>query len=292
MPEPPKKVGIIANLDKPEAGEVGGAALRELHALGIETQVEAELAARLEVAGVPKAQILADCDMLVVLGGDGTLISVAREDCQHPIPILGVKLGNFGFLASAMVKELSESLQQLARGEYSVSRRNALSCDVEDAGGNPLAHHAVVNDVYLSRSLPGRLMALELSVNRTSPIHYRADGVIVATPSGSTGHSLSAGGPIVAPDVEAVIVTPLCPHTLAGRPLLIRSEDEFSLNVIEPDDESVLVIMDGQITIDLPPGGKVRIRGDRYHFLLVKSPHRTYFDVLRSRFFIGGIDSR
>lgn len=287
---PPGKIGIIANLDKPEAREVARQAARRIADLLIEPVVEAELADRIGLPGVPKASVMAESDLVLVLGGDGTLLSVAREFCRHPVPLLGVKLGNFGFLASAAVSELPEVLQLIALGNYSTSLRGALSCQVCDRDDRVVAESAAANDVYISRFSARRLLYVRMIVNERSAIEFRTDGIIISTPSGSTGHSLSAGGPIVVPDVEAMIITQVCPHTLAARPLVTRNDDVLRFQVRGQGDEAVVATVDGQINLEIPPEGSVLMRGDQYRFSLVKSPARSYFDVLRSKFYLGGAE--
>ena len=283
----PRRVGIIANLDKAEAEEVARLTVRQLRDLRLEPVLEEALAERLGLPGVPQAGVLAGSDLVLVLGGDGTLLSVAREHSKSPVPLLGVKLGNFGFLASAAVSELPEVLQLISVGNFATSNRSALACEVRDAEDGVLHETSAVNDVYLSRFSARRLVTLEMVVNRHSAIEYRTDGLIISTPSGSTGHSLAAGGPIVVPDVEGMIITPVCAHTLAARPLVTRSDDVLEFRVRGEDEENIVATVDGQMNFDVPHGGSVRIRGDKYRFVLIKSPRRTYYDVLRNKFHLG-----
>ncbi len=288
--QPPKTVGLIANLDKPEACEVAKSAVQRLADLGLTPLVETGLAERIRVPGRPEAEVVAGSQLVMVLGGDGTLLSVARSYCSRPVPLLGVKIGNFGFLASAAVSELPEILQRIAEGNYSTSSRAALACQVKDAADRVIHETAAVNDVYIARFSARRLLYVRLTVNRGSTIEFRTDGIIISTPSGSTGHSLSAGGPIVVPDVEAMIITQVCPHTLAARPLVTRSDDLLRFQVAGQGDEAVVATVDGQINLEIPTEGSVELRGDKYRFILVKSPRRTYFDVLRSKFYLGGLE--
>ncbi|MBE7560647.1 NAD(+)/NADH kinase [bacterium] len=287
--EPPRRIGLIANLDKPEACAVARDAVRLVAGLSLEPLVEEQLAARLGESGRPEPEVLNESDLIVVLGGDGTLLSVARAYCRRPVPLLGVKIGNFGFLASASVPELPEVLQHIANGDYSTSRRRALACQVRDKSDRLVAETAAVNDVYIARFSARRLLHVRMTVNGSSTIEFRTDGIIVSTPSGSTGHSLSAGGPIVVPDVDATIVTQVCPHTLAARPLVLRADDRLRFEVTGQGEETVVATVDGQLNLEVPPEGSVELCGDKYWFILVKSPRRTYFDVLRNKFYLGGL---
>jgi NAD+ kinase len=284
----PSNIGLFANLDKPDALPVARDVIARLADCGVNAVVEEALAVQLKCTGVPLEQALRESDIMLVFGGDGTLLGVARESCANPLPLLGVKVGNFGFLASTMKRELPEMLDLLVRGEYEVSVRNALSCSITDAGGAVIHKAIAANEVYLARASSGHLLDINMVINEVSTMHYRGDAIIISTPSGSTGHSLSAGGPIVVPDVEAIVITPVCPHTLAGRPLVARSDDCLSFSISEPPEEKIHAIIDGQNDFRIPSGGKLNIRGDEYRFMLIKSPWRKYFDVLRSKFFLGG----
>lgn len=230
-------------------------------------------------------QRIRHCDVALVFGGDGTMIGVGRLAADAGVPVLGINLGTFGFLTEASADHLDEAMALLIQGHYQESRRLALVCKCPGSAGSQAVFTAI-NDVFVTNRVQGRLIGLEVVVGNNSPIAFRADGVVVATPTGSTGHSLSAGGPILFPCVQGLVLTPVCAHSLASRPMVIPADDSVRIRPIRPDD-SIRVIIDGQISHD--PGGDQTIevvchpRG----LSILQDPQRKFSDTMRTKFYLG-----
>ena len=229
--------------------------------------------------GLPKygwpPQDLAKTDCLVVLGGDGTLLGSARKAAPSGIPVLGVNMGNLGFLTEVDVPDLTESLEKLIRGEYVIEERMMLDAGVY-RNGTLVWQSPALNDTVISKGAFARLIYLETLVDEEYVTTYPADGLIVATPTGSTAYSLSAGGPLVTPNLELILVTPICPHSLWARPLVIGAESNVKVNILSELDE-IMLTLDGQYGFKLQKKDSV---------VLSRSPHRAKFIRLKpSRFF-------
>jgi len=209
-------------------------------------------------------------DALVTLGGDGTLLRGARLLKGAAIPVLGVNLGRVGFLTAAMKEEAEVALDRLASGNYLTERRHTLQAAIVPARGEPSQLPAALNDVTIHKGGVARLIRLNVQVNGADVGNYSADGLIVATPTGSTAYSLSAGGPIIVPDVEALVVTPIAAHTLAVRPLVVPSGARITISPIRPWAEDLLVSVDGQQAMMLGPDDQVELRRGDAPVILVR----------------------
>ena len=225
-------------------------------------------------------------DLLVVLGGDGTLLSAVRalEGCE--VPILGVNLGFLGFLTEVSLDELFPTLERVAEGSYSLDTRTTLEGTVTRAGSEPRCFR-VFNDVVLSKGALARISELEVRVDGRYLTKYKADGLIVATPTGSTAYSLSAGGPIVSPHLPAIVLAPICPHTLTHRPILLEDSAQVEVRLVSKNGE-VFLTLDGQEGFELRDDDVVRVAKSEGRVVLVRSPWRDYFQVLRSKLMWGG----
>lgn len=199
-------------------------------------------------------------DALVTLGGDGTLLRGARMLKGAPVPVLGVNLGRVGFLTAAMKDQAEVALERLAAGRYVTERRLTLQAAIVPARGESVALPVALNDVTVHKGGVARLIRLSVQVNGADVGNYSADGLIIATPTGSTAYSLSAGGPIIVPDVEALVITPIAAHTLAVRPLVIPATAELRVSPIRPWAEDLLVSVDGQQAMTLGPDDRVELR--------------------------------
>ena len=220
-------------------------------------------------------------DLVVVLGGDGTLLSVARAAGDRQVPILGVNLGTLGFLAEVSVDEVEPALAQILEGEVLVERRMRL--DVRHLRGDrELSRYLALNDAVVTSGALARLIDLEVRADGQLVTTYHADGLIVATPTGSTAYSLSAGGPILLPGVAAIVLTPICPHTLTQRPLVLGDSARVEIIVHAPGDETQLTV-DGQVGGSLREGDRVEIAQSVHPLHLVVSAPRTRFEVLRTK---------
>jgi NAD+ kinase len=223
----------------------------------------------------------AKVDLLIVFGGDGTLLSAARALGGHRVPILAVNLGGLGFLTSVTLDELYPLLEQVLAGEYHTSDRMMLDAEIRRKGKPPEIQCAL-NDTVVNKGEKARMLDFDVHVDGHHVGRYRADGLIVATPTGSTAYSLAAGGPIVDPSLDAFIITPICPHMLTNRPLVIPSSSRIDLDFTAAS-EPVYVTLDGQISLELEPADRVRITKSAKRVALVRPPSKSYFQILRSK---------
>ena len=220
-------------------------------------------------------------DMVLVLGGDGTFLRAGRLSLRRQIPILGVNLGRLGFLTEITVEELFPVLQKLDAGEVKYEKRHVLQARVRK-GNEILFEDNLINDAVISNTTIARLIEIESKVNGNFLALFKADGLIIATPTGSTAYSLAAGGPIVFPTMQAVIMTPICPHSLNQRPLVVPDNLTISVHVQTPSTNCTLTL-DGQIARSLDEGEHVELARSPQDLTLIKSPFMSYFDILKSK---------
>ncbi|HEU4724968.1 MAG TPA: NAD(+)/NADH kinase, partial [Candidatus Eisenbacteria bacterium] len=232
--------------------------------------------------GVTLATLLRRSDALLVLGGDGTMLHAARE-AREGLPILGVNLGSLGFLTETAVESLYPALDRLFRGQFDVERRMMVDATVRSARGAVVWHGIGLNDAVIHPRDRSRVIALEIRIGSTPLGTLVADGLIVATPTGSTAYSLSAGGPIVRPTIEALIATPISPHTLTFRPLLVGAKETVRI-VLRQGHPRATLTLDGQVTRLLKPGEEVEIRRAKRHVSLITLRPGSFYDVLRRKF--------
>ncbi|HTY56107.1 MAG TPA: NAD(+)/NADH kinase [Candidatus Binataceae bacterium] len=280
-----KSVGMIVRRDRTEALAIAVSLSQWLRSQGVTMLAEPEAAAALEAASMSKGEIARDADLIVVLGGDGTLLSMARFMEGRETPILGVNLGGLGFLTEATTDEAQESIARVLAGEYEVDRRITLEAVVqrtlEDGTTRISEKFRALNDVVINKRPVGRMLDLEVTADRQHFCSYRADGLIVATPTGSTGYALSAGGPIVYPTLEVIVLAPICPHTLSNRPVLLPDSFELEVRVKAPDHDATL-ILDGQEGALVGAADTAIIRKCKNAVALVRSPH-SYFEIWRDK---------
>lgn len=218
-----------------------------------------------------------DADLILALGGDGTFLSVARRLAGSDCPILGVNLGRMGFLTEVSLAECADVLEAALAGECPITRRMLLEVE-SSSGGSAVG----LNDAVVTRGALSRILSLEILVDGEFVVRHDGDGLIVATPTGSTAYSLSAGGPLVAPDVEALLVTPICPHTLSTRPLIIGAGRTVEVHVRESGPEAHLTV-DGQKSFPLDPGSHVTVRRHPHPVRVVEAGRRTWFQTVREK---------
>lgn len=222
-----------------------------------------------------------DVDLIVVLGGDGTMISTARLTGNREVLVLGINYGSLGYLTEFRIEEMFPALEAILEGNYEVDRRVML--DVEHwREKEKLAEGRVLNDVVINKAALARIIEIEVNLNNLYVNSFRADGLIVSTPTGSTAYNLSAGGPILYPSMNAVVLTPICPFTLTNRPIVIADNAEINLQ-LKNENEGVVLTLDGQIGYQMQAKDKVLIRKSATSFNLVQPPNRNYFDVLRNK---------
>ncbi len=290
--DPPiRNVLILYNSEKPNALQAGQKTETILQEAGFHTQL-AEYKKpenRDPNSYLSIKDIAQGCNFIIVLGGDGTILGVAREMAQSRCPLLGINLGGFGFLTASAGHELDEALECLISGNYNIINRYFLKAWImrpTSNGEEEVFSSLALNEALVTLTQPGRLLELWLGENREPTLAYRGDGLIIATPTGSTGHSLSAGGPILEPHLAALIVTPVSPHSLFNRPMVIDGEKELCIQFKETASEPLL-ILDGQIQSPLYPTDRVHIRRSRQTIPTIFLPNRSFTGVLRYKFNLG-----
>ena len=222
-----------------------------------------------------------DVDLILVLGGDGTMIATARLMGDREVPVLGVNFGGLGYLAEFRIEELYSALESILSGNYRLDKRVML--DVELLRGDaPVTSNRVLNDVVINKSALARIIEIEANLNHQFVNSFRADGLIVSTPTGSTAYNLSAGGPVIYPSMNAVVITPICPFTLSNRPIVVPDDAVIEL-CLKTQHEEVALTLDGQVGFPLNVEDRVVIRKSATTFNLVQPMNRNYFDVLRDK---------
>lgn len=225
-------------------------------------------------------------DALIVLGGDGTLLGVARCMADSDIPIMGINLGSFGFLTSSTRDELANAVECLIHGNIRTVNRYMLEVRILNQENECIFHASALNEALTTLATPGRLLRIFVSVDTGTSLVYSADGLIVATPTGSTGHSLSAGGPILEPHLPALIITPVSPHSLFNRPLVVDGERELTLS-FQPGTEALQLILDGQVCSSLQATDTVILKRSSKTIPMLSLPDRNFIQVLRLKFNLG-----
>ncbi len=277
-----KVIGIIAKRQQPVATKMAGEICAFLAERHIDVVLEQDLARGMGGAqGYPENVIPAMVEMIIVLGGDGTLISVARQIGARKIPIFGVNLGSLGFLTEIPRGEVFEILEQVISGDYSVSERHMLEAEVR-RGETEAGRFTVLNDIVINKGALARIIDMEVHVNNGYLTTYKADGLIISTPTGSTAYNMAAGGPIIYPGLKSLVITPICPHTLTNRPIIFSARSVIRVEV-KFQDQDVVLTADGQVGMPLKGGDVVEIRLSPNRTLLVDSPKRDYFEVLRTK---------
>ncbi len=274
-----RTIGIIPRIGKDAAAEL----CRELSAWLTERGLEPLVERQAGVVGCPTApgqEVAARADLIVVLGGDGTLLHAARLLADREVPILGVNLGTLGFLTEAPRERIYPLLERALRGELEVSRRLMLSVEVKSGTGMVLADSAL-NDVVVSRQAQSRLVRLEVEVDGRAAATYEADGLVIATPTGSTGYSLSAGGPIVFPTLEAIVITPICPHALTQRPVVLPATATIRARVANSTE--MFLTVDGQAGRALEMGEEVLVHAAPHRTLILRNPDVEPFGIWRDK---------
>jgi len=276
-----KTVGIICKHDKPEAWEAAAELAAWLGERGVAALVDRGAAAHAGLPGTPKDEMPEKADVAVVLGGDGTLLSVARLVAQKGLPIVGVNLGTLGFLTTVPLDQLYPTMETVLTGQYKVQERIMLLVSIK-RDGKIIAQHHVLNDFVINKGALARIIDLETYIDGDYLTTFRADGLIVYTPTGSTGYSLSAGGPIVHPTLSCVGITPICPHTLTNRPLILPDSAVFE-TIIKSETEDVYLTLDGQVGFLLKPNDVIEGKVAEQKMYTVMSPQEDYYSMLREK---------
>jgi NAD+ kinase len=275
-------VGICVKRDTPQVAERVATLEEWLHDHGVEVLLDPEAARWMGRQGIALEDLAGRVDLLIVLGGDGTLLSAARAVGDRAVPLLGVNLGTLGFLAETSSDELYAALEQAIAGRMVVAPRMRLQVEVERAG-HVVERCLALNDAVIGKSALSRMIDLETRADGAFVTTYHSDGLIVATPTGSSAYSLSAGGPILLPEDESIVLTPICPHTLTQRPLVLPDHYRIEILVLDPRGGDVHLTVDGQVGVELQQGDRVIAARSAHPALLLVSPHRSRFAVMREK---------
>lgn len=277
-----KKVGVYAKKNHPDVERIAGEICARFKQEQIEVLLEDSLAEQIgQINGYAEDDIPAQVDLIIVLGGDGTLISVARLVGGRNVPIVGVNLGRLGFLTEITCADLPDMLDRLIVGDYQVSDRMMLDAVIH-RGDEEVGRYTVLNDVVINKGALARIIDLKTCIDGRHLSTYKADGLIVSTATGSTGYNLAAGGPIIYPEINSLLITPICPHMLTNRPVVVWSRSVIEIDVTFQDDV-VFFTADGQVGRKLQPGDRVEVRRSEARTRLVTSPNKDYFEILRTK---------
>lgn len=277
------RVGVIAKTYRTDFAGRLSSILQWLQSHGCQVVVEEAVAREFKLQGVegkPGKSIPELADVIIVFGGDGTLLSAARLIKHHHAPILGVNLGSLGFLTGVTLDELSPALEQLLAGDYRISRRCLLSVEVTKPDGTARRFQAL-NDAVINKSALARIISLDAFADQDFIANFLADGLIVATATGSTAYSLSAGGPIIFPTEELISLTPICPHTLTNRALIIPAGKKVSVRLRSGED--VMVTVDGQVGVEMEEGDVLNCTQADHPIELIQPGNKNFFDILREK---------
>ncbi|HEX8979834.1 MAG TPA: NAD kinase [Parasulfuritortus sp.] len=240
----------------------------------------AEFCQMTDLPCAPLMEIANDIDLAIVMGGDGTMLTIARNLVDHRVPLIGINQGRLGFLTDVSVDTMFTTLDEMLAGHYVEENRIMLDCALERGGELQFQTYAF-NDVVVSKGSMGRLIEFEVYIDNKFVYSQRADGLVLASPTGSTAYALSAGGPILHPTLEAFVLTPICPHTLSGRPIAVNSHSEIEINLIHADDARLHV--DGQNHRDMTVGDRVVIQRAKHSVRLLQPMDHNYYDTLRQK---------
>lgn len=280
------RIGIIGKTNTDKAYEIAKDLSEWFNERGVEVIFEQEIGKKIRHRkSVPAAEIPELVDIILVFGGDGTFLGVSRLACEHGTPILGINLGGLGFLTEITVDEIYPMMERILSGDYEIEDRQMLRTTVR-RGKTGAKHYEVLNDVVINKEAVARIIDLEIYIEGSHVTTYKADGIILSTPTGSTAYSLSAGGPIVHPALPVTIITPICPHTLTNRPLVVSNEMKVEIKITTQEPDTYLTL-DGQIGIRLKTGDVIEVRKSDTVVKLIKSPFRDYFTILKTKLMWG-----
>ena len=283
-----KRIGIVLKPHQPDALKticqlVAWLAERDITLVG-GPEIEREQIEHQTGCAVPQVEtdkLAAEVELMLVPGGDGTMIATARMVGDHEVPVLGVNYGGLGYLAEFRIEELYSALESILSGNYRLDRRVMLAVELR-RGDDPPKTSRVLNDVVINKSALARIIEIETYFDHYYVSSFRADGLIVSTPTGSTAYNLSAGGPVIFPSMNAVVITPICPFTLSNRPIVVPDNAEIEL-LLKTDNEEVALTLDGQVGFQMEVADRVLIRKSRTTFNIIQPSNRNYFDVLRDK---------
>lgn len=281
MAETPR-IGVIANPEKPGAGELLLDLVARFRESGVSVILEERTAALADLSGGVSLDALGEMiDLLVVLGGDGTILWVLRQMKERIKPIAAINTGTLGFLTCATAEESGQLVKALTSGKFSTSERLVIAGDLERKGRIE-ASFVALNEVTLCRAVASRVIHVEACINDKLANRYTGDGLILSTPTGSTAYSLSAGGPLVQPDADVFVVTPICPHSLANRPLVVGASNRIIFEAPKQRDHLTLLV-DGQLVAVIEETARIHLRRAEFSLPLVSMSNQDFYDVLHQK---------
>ena len=280
------KIGIIGKTNLQQTFDLTQDLCGWLADKGVEVYLEEDLAKKIKnQKSATQKEIAELADIILVFGGDGTFLGVARIACKHGTPILGINLGGLGFLTEVTVDEIHAMAERIISGDYEIEKRKMLQASIR-RGEETIDSYDVLNDVVINKGAVARVIDLSIYIDGSHVTTYKADGIILSTPTGSTAYNLSAGGPIVHPGLRVIIITPICPHTLTNRPLIVPSDMKVEIKVSTHEPDTYLTL-DGQIGVRLNSGDFVEVHKSESSVKLVKSPFRDFFTILKTKLMWG-----
>ena len=276
-----KNIGIICKLSREEPRDILRRLITWLQQKGCQVFVDIETASLMGITGYKRAEIPSRVEAVLVLGGDGTMLSVNRLVAGKGIPVLGINLGSLGFLTEVSKENIYHAVEKMLSGGCTVEERLMLKAKI-GRDGKTIADYLVLNDVVITKGALARIIDLETFIDKTYVTTFKADGLIISTPTGSTAYSLSAGGPILYPTLESIVLTPICSHTLTNRPIVLP--DQVSIEIrLKSLSEDVFLTLDGQTGCSLKPDDVIEICKAEHKAKLLVHGERGYFDVLRTK---------
>ena len=278
-----RSIGISAKITSRTALDYAAKVIADLRARNLTVCLDFATADKLNDRGGPcvaKGDLGKRSDLLITFGGDGTLLSLARQ-APHGVPILGVNMGTLGFITEVRVEEFPSVLERVLAGDFTSEERVTFDVKVQGEGREPRSYR-VLNDATINKSALARIVEMRVTVSGLFVSTFRADGLIVATPTGSTAYNLSAGGPIVYPTMGAVVITPICPHMLTNRPIVLPDDLDIEIGIVTRNQE-IFLTLDGQEGVPISERDRVCVKKSNETVTLIQSPDKNYFDVLRNK---------
>jgi len=285
-----KKVAIVGRHDDPRVAEPMSLLVTHLTKAGIEVLAADEMKLELPVTRCESAALSANADLMIAIGGDGTMLYAGNLLSDTNVPLLGINRGRLGFLADVTPEEMLPSVDHILDGQYTIDSRLLLAADLKRANGDNISATAF-NDVVLQRRETGRMVDFQTSVAGQFVNTHSGDGLIVATPTGSTAYALSCGGPIIEPHLDAMVVVPICPHTLTDRPIVIAANQPIEVRLLEREETGAAVALDGHSIGDIRPGDSLTIGAAKDRIKLIHPPGYDFYGILRSKL-LWGRDNR
>jgi NAD+ kinase len=277
-----RTIGIAVKFNQPRLGSVVRDIAKWLQDRGVETLLGPEAATASDLPGMPHSELVEKVDLIVVLGGDGTLLAVARAIGERAIPVLGVNLGTLGYLAEISLDELFPTLEGVLADRLRIETRMRLDVRAE-RGGHEIGRYLALNDSVIARTALSRMIDLQTWADDVEVTTYHGDGLIVATPTGSSAYSLSAGGPLLLPGIGAIVLTPICPHALTQRPIVLPKVCQVVIEVLDTRGGEVHLTVDGQVGCELQEGDRVSVSASDRSLQLLVPADRNRFEVMRNK---------